>query len=259
MLNKKTLILAISMVIIASGTIATYVYHWEHRKPLFEVYFFSLNKGRSIFLRTPKNKTFLIGGGQNSEVIRELTKVMPFYKRKIDYLVIPSAIPAQIGGLIEIIDRYEVGEIILPKIIATSTLLSQLSKEINNKKIHTKEIERGDEIEIEKDFKLNTLFPYEGFKFNKTSLPELGFSFSHGSTSVYLFGGLSKTIQKDIVKWLDKEKVKDDQNLVEFYNNGGENKVSIDLIKKINPKFIFTTKEKTARFVSMGAEWIRKK
>ena len=92
-----------------------YIYKWESREKVFEINFFSLNRGRSIFLRTPKNKTILIGGGQNTDTIRELTKVMPFYNRNIDYVFIPSATPAQIGGLIEIVDRYKIEEIFLTK------------------------------------------------------------------------------------------------------------------------------------------------
>lgn len=243
---KLYLSLLILIIIILSGL---YVYKWEYRKPVFEIHFFSLNKGRAVFIRTPKDKTFLIGGGQNAEVMRELTKVIPFYKRKIDTVVIPSAVPAQIGGLIEIVSRYSVDEIIMPKILATSTVLGILVKEIHKQKIHVREVERGDRIEIEKDLVMNILFPNADFKFNKTSLPEIGMSISYGSTTAYLLGNLSKTIQKDIAKDLE---VKTDENIVEFYNTGSDTKVSSELIKKLNPLFIWNTKEKTTRFISDG-------
>lgn len=205
-------------------------------------------------MRTPENKTILVGGGQNSEIIRELTKVTPFYRQKIDYVVLPSATPAQIGGLIEVVDRYEIDNVIMPKIMATSTVLALLTKEIRKKKIHTKEVERGDKLEIEDALVINVLFPNSDFKFNKTSLPELGLSLSYGSTGVFLIGNLSKTIQKDIANSLE---VKTDQNLVEFYNSGGDSKVSAELMGMIKPKFIFTTKEKTVHFVSEGEVWKR--
>jgi competence protein ComEC len=207
-----------------------------------------------IFVRTSQSKTILVGGGQNSETIRELTKVMPFYKRKIDYLVLPSAVPAQIGGLIEIVDRYEIDNVIMPKVMATSTVLDMLVKNIRKKKIHIGEVEKGDVVEVESGLVIDVLFPRADYKFNKSSLPELGFSVSYGSTSVFLIGNLSKTIQKDIASQLE---VKTDQNLVEFYNGGGESKVSGDLIEKIKPKFTFTIKEKTVHFVSEGEGWVR--
>ncbi len=244
--------LGIMALCISCAIFGVYIYHWEHRQPLLEAYFFDLNKGRSIFIRTPSNKNILIGGGQTSEVIREITKITPFYKRKIDYLIVPSAMPAQIGGLVEILDRYEIGEIVMPKIMATSTALDILNQKIEKNKIHTEKVARGDSIKIENNLKIDILFPYEGFKFNKTSLPELGIAISYKNASVYLLGNLSKTIQRDILKNIE---IKTSENIIEFYNSAIGSKVSPELLQKINPRFTFTTKEKTMHLISDGTEW----
>lgn len=248
-MKYKIIIIVVSLISILF--LSHYIYKWEFRKPLFEVDFFSLTRGRAVFMRSPKNKTILVGGGQNSATIREVTKVMPFYSRKIDYIFIPSATPAQIGGLIEIIDRYDVGEVVMPKIMATSTVLTQLMKEIRKKKIHVEEVERGDEVEIG-GLDIKILFPIEKFKYNKTSLPELGLEIVYKNTGVYLMGNLSKTIQKDILKTLE---VKTRENLLEFYNSAIDSKVSKELVEKINPIFTFSTKEKSTRWVSDGFSW----
>lgn len=234
-------------------SLGLYIYAWEYRKPLLEVDFFSLNKGRAIFVRTPMNKTILIGGGQNSETIREITKQMPFYSKKIDTVIIPSATAAQIGGLIEIVDRYEIEEILIPKMLSTSTVLTQLMKEVRKNKIHVEEVERGDTIEIENDLSFEILFPYEEFKFNKTSLPELGLAILYKDTGVYLMGNLSKTIQKDIAQNLSVTT----KNILEYYHSATDTKVSPDLVEKLDPKFTFSTKEKSMRWISDGLGWER--
>lgn len=231
-----------------------YIYKWEYRKPVLEVYFFSFKKGRSIFIRTPENKTILIGAGQNSEVIRKITKVTPFYKRKIDILFVTSASPVQIGGFLDIINRYEIDKIFIPRIIATSSVLTQLVKEIYKQKIQIEEIEKGDEVNIENDLKISVIFPYKGFKFNKTSLPELGLSIEYNKTSIFLFGNLSRTIQKDISKDI---KINTDENIIEYYNNGSDSRVYKGLIEKINPKYFFKTKEKSTHFISDGEGWVK--
>ncbi len=248
---KKIIIISSISATFFAFWLGFYIYKWEYRKPLFEVHFFSLNRGRSIFIRTPKNKTMLIGAGQNSEVIREITKVMPFYSRKIDYVFMPSATAEQIGGILEIIDRYEVGEIIKPKIMATSTVLTKLLDKISNKKIHVREVERGDSLDIG-SLSLSVLFPIPNFKYNKTSLPELALAFVYKKSGLYLFGKLSKTIQKNISKNMD---VLTTDNLMEFYNSDGKNKNSDDLVSEIKPKYIFTTKEKSTSWVTDGFSW----
>lgn len=254
-MNRKLLMyFIISGLMIFGIYISVYIYGWEYRGEVFGVNFFSLNKGRAIFIRTSDNSTILVGGGQNSDTIRELTKVMPFYSKKINYVFVPSATPAQIGGLIEILDRYEIGEIFIPKVIATSTVLNKLMKEIREKKIHIEEVERGDEKDIG-GLNVKILFPSGDYKFNKTSLPELGLSFEYKDTSLFLIGNLSKTIQKDIAKGMV---INSKENIVEYYNTATDSRVSKELINMIKPKFVFSTKEKSIRWTSDGFFWIKK-
>lgn len=254
-MNRKLLMyFIISGFMIFGIYISVYIYGWEYRGEVFEVNLFSLNKGRAIFIRTPDNSTILVGGGQNSDTIRSLTKVMPFYSKKIDYVFVPSATPAQIGGLIEILDRYEIGDVIMPKNISTSTVLTQLMKGIRKKKIHVEEVERGDQKDVG-GLIVRVLFPSDDYKFNKTSLPELGLSFEYKNTSLYLIGNLSKTIQKDIAKDMQ---ISDKENIVEYYNTAVDSKVSKELINMIKPKFVFSTKEKSTSWFSDGFSWIKK-
>jgi competence protein ComEC len=219
-----------------------------------------LNRGRSVFIRTPENKTILVGGGQNTEIIREITNVTPFYSREINKVIIPSANANQIGGLIEVVNRYEIDEIIIPKLIATSTVLNELKKVIKRNKIHVTEVIGGDNIEIEKDLEIKILFPNNNFKYNKTSLPELGLQIKYNNTSAYLIGNLSKTIQKYIAKNISSTARTGgmSNSIVEFYNSASESKVSKELLDKVKPKFIFSTKERTTHFISDGNGWIKK-
>jgi beta-lactamase superfamily II metal-dependent hydrolase len=253
-INKQIIIWAVLVGMSVFGYLSFYIYKFELREKLLEVNFFSLDKSRSIFIRTPENHTILIGAGQNSEVIRELTKNFPFYSRKIDTIITPSASVKEIGGFLDILDRYEIDEVIVPKYIATSTILTEVLKKIRQKKIHVKEVERGDEIDIKKDLKMEVLFPSENFKYNKTSLPELGVEFEYKNTNLFLLGNLSKTIQKDIVKNISTSTT---ENLLEFYHSGIESRVSSELLDKINPKYIFNTKEKATKWLSDGREWMK--
>lgn len=252
MKHKKLYITII--IIIALAYFTFYFYKWEFRNKNLELYLFSLNRGRSVFIRTPQNKTILVGGGQNTEVIREITNVTPFYNREINKVIIPSANANQIGGLIEVVNRYEIDEIIIPKLIATSTVLNELKKVINKNKIHMVEVKEGDNIEIEKDLEIRILFPSDSFKYNKTSLPELGLEFDYRNTSVFLIGNLSKTIQKYIARSLNETQ----NNVIEFYNSATEAKVSKELLDKLKPQFIFSTKEKSMHLISDGEGWVKK-
>jgi hypothetical protein len=61
----------------------------------------------------------------------------------------------------------------------------------------------------------------------------------------------------DTVLVIKDIKVKDDQNIVEFYNSMANGKVSEELLELIEPIFTWNTKEKTIRMISDGLSWVR--
>jgi hypothetical protein len=236
-----------------------YIYKFEFRKPLLEINFLSSSRSRSIFIKTPKGKNILIGAG-DKEIIRNITELIPFYKRNIHYVFIPSAVPNQNNGLTDIFKRYDIGKVFIGRIIATSTSINQINKIIKENKIEVQQVKLGDNFDID-DIKIEILFPDLDFKFNKTSLPELGLLISYKNTNAYLLGNLSKTIQKSIYKNLinkkDTSEIEQRDNIVELFNSGIENKKSEDLFNLINPKYIQTTKTKTTTWFSNGSSWER--
>jgi hypothetical protein len=109
--EKKKIIIPVLAGVALLGWFGWYLWHWEHREPLLEVHFFDVEKGSAVFLRTPSGKTALIGGGQGSDIIRNLTDVMPFYERKIDTVIYPID-PMSGVGLADVVGRYDVVETI---------------------------------------------------------------------------------------------------------------------------------------------------
>lgn len=221
-----------------------YVYSWEFRKPFLDIYFFNLNRGRSIFIRTPNNKTILIDGGQNSQIIPELTKVFPLYKRRIDTVILTSSVLKNAGGLPEVSKRYEVGNMIEPIMMGTSTALDALGKVVKEKHIPVEYKGKGDRFVID-GVAFNVLFPDPLFKFNKTSAPEMVLEISYASTSALFLGDVSKTIQKSLIPNVGKV------NIAEYAHSGAKSRVSTELLDKINPEFIVKKNEPT-HFISDG-------
>ncbi len=213
-----------------------YIAHFELREEVFEIYFFNLNRGRSVFIRTPHNKTILIDGGQNGEILRELTKVLPFYRRRIDTIILTSEVPKNSGGLVEVLKRYSVGEIVTTELIGTSTSLYQIKKTIKEKSIESKNVLKGDSFEID-EVTFDILFPNPLFKFNKTSTSEMVLKISYGLTSVLLLGDISKTIQKTFISELEKV------SIAEYAHSAGDSRTSGDLFEKIKPEFAIIKKQ----------------
>lgn len=103
--------IAIVFLLCAAGII-WYAAWREDRRGLLTVSFLDIGQGDSIFIEAPSGRQVLIDGGKGSAIIRELAKVMPWYDRTID-VVIPTHPDADhVGGLIDVLARYQVGTII---------------------------------------------------------------------------------------------------------------------------------------------------
>ncbi len=76
---------------------------------VLKVSFLDVGQGDAIFVETPEGVQVLIDGGPNKSVLGELSEVMPFYDRSIDAVVLTHPHLDHVGGLVEVLKRYEVG------------------------------------------------------------------------------------------------------------------------------------------------------
>ena len=77
------------------------------------VYMLDVGQGDAVLIRTPKDEYILVDGGPNDKVIQELSSVMPFYEHTIDTLILTHPHPDHINGLVDVLRRFEVRQVIL--------------------------------------------------------------------------------------------------------------------------------------------------
>jgi len=84
-----------------------YAVFTEDRSDL-TVAFLDVGQGDAIFIEAPNGKQILIDGGSNGAVLRQLSKIMPFYDRSIDMIILSHPDQDHIGGLPAILENYKV-------------------------------------------------------------------------------------------------------------------------------------------------------
>ena len=69
--------------------------------------------GMPVFVQTPGGRQILIGGSNSpSALLGALGARMPFWDRDLDLLVVPSPDARSLNGLLAVVDRYRVGQIV---------------------------------------------------------------------------------------------------------------------------------------------------
>ena len=210
---KPILIGVTCTVAIASGASA-YVWYENQRPPVLEIYVIPLKSGQAIFIRTPEDKRILIDGGPNSEIIGHISTILPFYSRRIDTVLLTKTDSNHVSGLVDMVERYDVGEVIVPAITPEGLGFASSSDQVyqtfldavDHGHIPLKKVEAGYEWIIDKGsiststVSARVLFPVspDSFAYSKASGPELVLKISYGSTSVMLSGGITTKVQKFI-------------------------------------------------------------
>lgn len=84
----------------------------EARLERLFIHVLDVGQGDAIFIEAPGGVQILIDGGPDKSVLTELGKVMPFWDRSIDALVLTHPHADHLAGLIAVLERYEVGMVI---------------------------------------------------------------------------------------------------------------------------------------------------
>ncbi len=79
------------------------------------VAFLDVGQGDAIFIETVDGVQVLIDGGPDGNVVRELSKQIPFFDKTLDVVLATHSDKDHIGGLIDVLERYQVETIIRTK------------------------------------------------------------------------------------------------------------------------------------------------
>lgn len=94
------------------------------------VIFFDIGQGDSVLLRNIHGINILIDGGPDNKVLKKVGKNLPYFNRKIDFLILSHYHEDHVTGLIEIVNRYKVDRLFLAKDLNTDFLQDLLISKI---------------------------------------------------------------------------------------------------------------------------------
>ncbi len=132
------------------------------QKPIpFTQYFLSVGQGDSEAVLLNNGAVVLIDGGPpNGRALRELEKILPFYKRSVDAVFITHPEEDHFGGLIEILKRFSVGVVITNGDVNETESFYELQKVMKERNIKQIALFAGDKVK-QGNITLSVLWPPE--------------------------------------------------------------------------------------------------
>lgn len=101
---------ALGVLALVAIAVWTAVYQADTRGRL-SVSVLDTGKSSVVFLRAPSGTTVLIDGGADANALRVLSSALPWWQRSLDVLIVAHTDPAHVGGIPDILQRYEAPEI----------------------------------------------------------------------------------------------------------------------------------------------------
>jgi len=124
--------------------------------------FLDVGQGDAVFIQTPKHQDILIDGGPDSgELLTELGKRMPFWDNTIDLVILSHPQADHLTGLIEVLERYEVKQVLHPETELDTLLYQRWLELIEEKGIKATIARSGQQILLKGGITIDVLNPPE--------------------------------------------------------------------------------------------------
>ncbi|MEX2368875.1 MAG: MBL fold metallo-hydrolase [Candidatus Paceibacterota bacterium] len=229
------------------------------------VSFLDVGQGDATLIETPSGVQVLIDGGRFRSVDRALSRALPFYDRSIDMIIATHADADHIGGLVTVLEEYDVGHVILPaQVSETSDYMALLEATTQEKSegATVRQVSRGDVVSLGDEAYLQILFPLAGHVPADTNDSSLIMKLIYGETS-WLFTGDSSQVMEGFVVGQLAEQI--DVDVLKVGHHGSDTSSDESFLAAASPAFAVIsagannpyghpTDTVLGRLVSIGAE-----
>ncbi len=224
---------------LVSALILANIFVWVafyQRRPsnILKVYFLDIGQGDAIFIDSPTHGRALIDGGPNRKVLSELGKILPFADKRIDVVIETHPDKDHIGGLPEVISRYNVGLFLEPGVESENNIDDELKKRMGEKNIPKLLARRGMIVNFGDGVKLMILFPTQDVLNWETNRASIVAKLVYGDKSFLLTGDSPIAIENVLVN-LDPKIL--DSDVLKAGHHGSRTSTSLEYAEAVSPEY----------------------
>ncbi len=230
--NKCKIIICLLIVLILINFII-YIFPQKLR-----IFFIDVGQGDSTLIITPDKKTVLIdGGGSDSFDVGEKVLLPYLLDRrilKIDYVLISHFDTDHCGGILTIMEKVKVKNIIISEQAEHSENYERFKKLMIHKKIRLIEVKKGDKIKIGRYSEFKILFPTSRLlSENPLNNNSIVAQFNYNNFKMLFTGDIEKLAEQQILK---AEKAEIGADILKVAHHGSKTSSIPEFIKAVKPK-----------------------
>ncbi|TSC83500.1 MAG: beta-lactamase [Parcubacteria group bacterium Gr01-1014_17] len=238
-------------VIFATTAFVWYAVAAEDRGGKLTVAFLDVGQGDAIFIESPTGSQILIDGGPDKSVLRQLGKMMPFYDRTIDVLIVTNPDKDHFAGFLDVLRTYKVGAVMEPGTVGASAEYKAFGEEVAREPAVTLLARRGEIVQLGGGAVLEILFPdrdVSGLNPNEGSVVA---KLTYGATSFLLTGDTTEAVENYLAQ-IDGKQL--DVDVLKTGHHGSKTSTGEALLGFASPIFAVISAGKDNRYGHPHAE-----
>ena len=229
---KKIIAILLVLVTLASGS---YIFYYKKYSPPqeLEVHFIDVGQGDAILVRAPDGKNMLIDAGPTDKS----TTVSDYLKkqgvRTLDVVIATHPDEDHIGGMTEIIKKFEIAAFYLPNKFHNTVAFESMITLLNKERIHVSEALSEDILPFAEGTELLVLNP-ENKDYPNNNAFSIACKLTYGETS-FLFTGDIEAINEYAMISRFGERLQ--ANVLKLSHHGSDSANSPDFLKTVSNRF----------------------
>ena len=200
---------------------------------ILEVTFFDVGQGDAIFIETPNKVQVLIDGGPDKTVLEKSNKVMSFYDRTIDLLILTHPDADHITGLIEILNYYQVNHILTSGLKKDTAVYQRWLNLIEERNIPLTIAQAGQKVILQEGIVLKILWPEQSLiksLSKNTNNASIVGQLVYGQTEFLLTGDIEKEIEQRLLN----QNWNLTSDILKVPHHGSKTSASYNFLKAVN-------------------------
>ncbi len=252
-------------------------------KKQFEIDFIDVGQGNSTLIKTESGLNILIDSGKDLYGRKNFYKNLSFFEKNIDLAFASHYDIDHVGNFLEYFMKYKIYYFFKNGKESKAPIYNEIIKILNKKKIPTRNLEADEVLYFNSDFKIKVLFPDQGINKNKLrdNSSSLVLQIIYKNKKFLIMGDCPKKIEKWLILKYGNE-LKSDVLLAGHHGSktssseeflkivhpdwiifsAGKNnqyhhpnKSVLDLVRKLNLKYLRTDEVGTIKFIFNGVDW----
>ncbi|MEI7709607.1 MAG: ComEC/Rec2 family competence protein [bacterium] len=205
-----------------------------------------VGQGDALFIESPTGTRILFDGGPAHSVLGPLSTVLSPFSRRIDAIVITNPDADHIGGFLDVLKKYKVGEVFEPGTVNKSSTYKNLEREIKNKNISDVLVKKGMRLDLGGGAVIDILFPDRDVSTWSSNDGSVVAKLSYGATSIMLTGDATAKTEKIILENNSPTMLK--STVLKVGHHGSKTSTSSEFVKAVAPAYALISDGKDNKY-----------